>query len=337
DRQGPGPRPRHQLDPPPVLRGPRHRDRALRVELPEADPPHPAGGAGGAIGGGQGGGHLLGTVPPQAAAPAGHHPGRSGPCPPRRRDRSRRPRVRELPPRGAVRLPGHHPRDRHDRGDPPALRRPHLEPLARPVGCPPSPLPLSLDRLPVVREGGPDPPDQGPRGERAARRPDRPRHAEPEAAPAPEGAGGGGDPGLGRGAGRPPRRPPRRGAGARDARLRPEGGRRREAGRGRPRGGAAVGAPRELSRGARPSGDAPRLSTIPGADLLTRTVRFCRFLRARGLLVTAAESRDALRALEAVDLGDRAEVQLALRTVLASRPEEFPTFDAAFELFWGRP
>jgi len=79
------------------------------------------------------------------------------------------------------------------------------------------------------------------------------------------------------------------------------------------------------------------LSTTPGADLLTRTVRFCRFLRARGLLVTAAESRDALRALEAVDLGDRAEVHLALRTVLASRPEEFPTFDAAFELFWGRP
>jgi uncharacterized protein with von Willebrand factor type A (vWA) domain len=78
------------------------------------------------------------------------------------------------------------------------------------------------------------------------------------------------------------------------------------------------------------------LSATPAADLLSATVRFCRFLRARGLLVTAAESRDALRALEAVDLGDRGEVHRALRTVLASRLEDFPIFDAAFDLFWGR-
>jgi len=69
-------------------------------------------------------------------------------------------------------------------------------------------------------------------------------------------------------------------------------------------------------------------------DLVTATVRFCRLLRSRGLAVTPAESRDALRALEVVDLGDRAEVQRALRTVLASRPEEFAAFDAAFEAFW---
>lgn len=70
-------------------------------------------------------------------------------------------------------------------------------------------------------------------------------------------------------------------------------------------------------------------------DFLTATVRFCRLLRARGLAVTPAESRDALRALEVVDLGDRAEVHRALRTVLASRREEFPVFDAAFDAFWG--
>jgi uncharacterized protein with von Willebrand factor type A (vWA) domain len=70
-------------------------------------------------------------------------------------------------------------------------------------------------------------------------------------------------------------------------------------------------------------------------DLVTGTIRFCRLLRARGLLVTPAESRDAVRALEVVDLGDRDEVRRALRTVLVSRPEELPTFDAAFDAFWG--
>ncbi len=71
------------------------------------------------------------------------------------------------------------------------------------------------------------------------------------------------------------------------------------------------------------------------ADLLTATVRFCRLLRARGLGITPGESRDALRALELVDLGDRAEVHRALRAVLTARPEDFPVFDAAFDAFWG--
>ena len=73
----------------------------------------------------------------------------------------------------------------------------------------------------------------------------------------------------------------------------------------------------------------------PPQDLVTATVRFCRRLRARGLAVTPAESRDAVRALEVVDLGDRAEVHRALRTVLATRPEEFPVFDDTFDAFWG--
>jgi uncharacterized protein with von Willebrand factor type A (vWA) domain len=72
-------------------------------------------------------------------------------------------------------------------------------------------------------------------------------------------------------------------------------------------------------------------------DLLTGTVRFCRLLRARGLAITPGESRDAVRALEVVDVGDRDEVRRALRTVLATRPEEFPIFDATFDAFWGGP
>jgi len=71
------------------------------------------------------------------------------------------------------------------------------------------------------------------------------------------------------------------------------------------------------------------------SDLLTATVRFCRLLRARGLGTTPAESRDAVRTLEVIDLADRAEVHRALRTVLASRPEHYPAFDEAFDGFWG--
>jgi uncharacterized protein len=73
----------------------------------------------------------------------------------------------------------------------------------------------------------------------------------------------------------------------------------------------------------------------PPRDLLTATVGFCRLLRTRGFSVTPTESRDALRALDLVDLGDRAEVHRALRTVLASRPEELARFDAAFDAFFG--
>jgi hypothetical protein len=50
--------------------------------------------------------------------------------------------------------------------------------------------------------------------------------------------------------------------------------------------------------------------------------------------VTPAESVDAARAFEFVDLGDRDEVYLGLRTVLTSRREDYAAFDAAFDEFW---
>jgi len=71
------------------------------------------------------------------------------------------------------------------------------------------------------------------------------------------------------------------------------------------------------------------------SDLLSGAVRFCRLLRSRGLAVTPSQGRDALRSLELIDLADRAEVHRALRAVLASRPADFPVFDAAFDAFWG--
>src|SRR5215475_12558726 len=69
-------------------------------------------------------------------------------------------------------------------------------------------------------------------------------------------------------------------------------------------------------------------------DLTRAMLKFGGVLRTSGLPVTTPEVMDAVRALEAVDLMDRDEVYLALRTVLVSRMEELPAFDRCFESFW---
>lgn len=76
------------------------------------------------------------------------------------------------------------------------------------------------------------------------------------------------------------------------------------------------------------------MSAVRQRDLVSLTTRFCRALRERGMLVTPSETLDAVRALEVVDLGDREEVYLALRTILASRAEDLATFTELFEEFW---
>ena len=63
-------------------------------------------------------------------------------------------------------------------------------------------------------------------------------------------------------------------------------------------------------------------ATAERDDLIAATVRFCRALRARGLPVTPAETIDATRALEHIDIGDRSELRRALRIVLATRVED---------------
>ncbi len=57
-------------------------------------------------------------------------------------------------------------------------------------------------------------------------------------------------------------------------------------------------------------------------------------LRAAGLPVTTGALMDSARVLELVELMDRGDVYLALRTVLVSRREEQPTFDRCFDEFW---
>jgi uncharacterized protein with von Willebrand factor type A (vWA) domain len=69
-------------------------------------------------------------------------------------------------------------------------------------------------------------------------------------------------------------------------------------------------------------------------DLTRNVLQFGRLLRANDLLVTPSELFDSLRAMRVVDLNDRTETQLALRTVLTARVEDIPVFDALFDAFW---
>ena len=71
------------------------------------------------------------------------------------------------------------------------------------------------------------------------------------------------------------------------------------------------------------------------ADLVEHTARFCRRLRAEGLPLGPGDTLDATRALGSVDLVDREDVRLALRTALVKRVEDSSVFDALFESFWG--
>ena len=72
------------------------------------------------------------------------------------------------------------------------------------------------------------------------------------------------------------------------------------------------------------------------AEVVVRLTDFCRALRARGVLATPAESIDAVRALELVDLSDRTDVYLSLRALLATRREDLALFDSLFEEWWSR-
>jgi uncharacterized protein with von Willebrand factor type A (vWA) domain len=57
-------------------------------------------------------------------------------------------------------------------------------------------------------------------------------------------------------------------------------------------------------------------------------------LRERDLAVTPAEVIDALETARAIDIADRSELKLALRSVLTTRPEDLPVFDLSFDEFW---
>ena len=70
------------------------------------------------------------------------------------------------------------------------------------------------------------------------------------------------------------------------------------------------------------------------ADLQRHVMAFGRELRSRELLSTSSEIVDALRSMEMVDVADRGDVYLGMRSVFVSKPEDVPVFDEVFNHFW---
>ena len=90
-----------------------------------------------------------------------------------RRGRPRRRGVRGFPARAPLRLPGQHPRARHDQGVVDPARRAHLERHARAVRRAAPPLPLSLCRFSRCRARGAHHPARACRASTRARAADR--------------------------------------------------------------------------------------------------------------------------------------------------------------------
>ena len=71
-------------------------------------------------------------------------------------------------------------------------------------------------------------------------------------------------------------------------------------------------------------------------ELSSAVARFAALLRRHGLPVTLVHVTDAVRALDHLDIGDRGELYLGLKTIFVARPEETGAFDRCFEAFWRR-
>jgi uncharacterized protein with von Willebrand factor type A (vWA) domain len=72
------------------------------------------------------------------------------------------------------------------------------------------------------------------------------------------------------------------------------------------------------------------------SHLVENILVFGRLLRALGLDVHMGRILDVLKALQHVNLAERAEVYHTCRTLLVHRREDLAAFDRAFDVFWGR-
>jgi hypothetical protein len=66
-----------------------------------------------------------------------------------------------------------------------------------------------------------------------------------------------------------------------------------------------------------------------------RIIDFIAGLRTAGVRVSIAESADAFRAVEALGAQDRERFRVALRATLVKEPQDVPTFEQLFPLFFG--
>ncbi|MDP9095463.1 MAG: VWA domain-containing protein, partial [Pseudomonadota bacterium] len=81
---------------------------------------------------------------------------------------------------------------------------------------------------------------------------------------------------------------------------------------------------------------APKLQPS-GGRLSFNVMHFVRLLRRAGLPVGPAATVEAARAIALIDVGDRQQVNAALRALLTTRREHQEIFDQAFALFWRDP
>ena len=75
---------------------------------------------------------------------------------------------------------------------------------------------------------------------------------------------------------------------------------------------------------------------VDGGALVANAVRFGRALRRTGIAVDADQTRRFVRALGLLEVGNRADVKAAGRTIFVRRRDQRPVYDAAFDLFWRR-
>ncbi|KAA5607630.1 VWA domain-containing protein [Roseospira marina] len=74
-----------------------------------------------------------------------------------------------------------------------------------------------------------------------------------------------------------------------------------------------------------------------GGRLPDNVLHFVRTLRAAGMRVGPGDTLAALRAVEAVGLGNREDFRAALAAVLVKRRQDRALFDEAFHIFWSDP
>ena len=76
------------------------------------------------------------------------------------------------------------------------------------------------------------------------------------------------------------------------------------------------------------------MKPVRSADLVAHLARFAAALREAGIAVVLGDEIDAATALRHIDLADRDEVRLALRTGLKVEHRAWPIFDHIFGLHW---
>ena len=72
-------------------------------------------------------------------------------------------------------------------------------------------------------------------------------------------------------------------------------------------------------------------------QLSTNVMHFARLLRRAGLKVGPADMLAAQQALSLVEIGDKQQMQAALRATMVHRHEDADLFDYAFSIYWRDP